>query len=102
MRRWPRWTRWSRLLPSNAVADSLDSISSATGIDREVMLALWAEVKANHAKLEACPRHDFIAMEPDPRRLSGKWRCASCGGEVEASAARWYRLGLEHAGAGNG
>lgn len=84
------------------MADSLDAISEASGIDRESMLALWAEVKANHAKLEACPRHAFIAMEPEPRRLSGKWRCASCGGEVEASAARWYRLGLEHAGVGNG
>lgn len=77
--------------------DSLQTLCDATGVSRSSMLVLWEEVKANQAKLAACARHDFIALEPE-RRLGGKFRCTSCGGEADSHAVHWYRDGLRHAG----
>lgn len=63
--------------------------------------AAWAkgildEVKANLAKLEACPGpHDFIAMEPE-KVLTGRHRCSICGGEISLQARNWYARGLAH------
>jgi hypothetical protein len=76
------------------VADSVDALSAATGLTRATMLDIWDEVKANNGVLAACPRHDFECL--DPTRLSAKWRCSACGGNVSANAAHWYNLGRSH------
>lgn len=79
-------------------ADALQVLSGASGLSREDLAGIWAEVKANQALLESCRRHDFSL----PSRFSGKmvtqWRCAVCSGTVDGHARRWYMDGLEHAG----
>ncbi len=59
-------------------------------------LALWAEVKANHAKLNGCAGpHDFVDSQPrvtDPL----KYVCKLCGGGVDHHAFLWYQRGLAH------
>ena len=59
------------------------------------MNAIWQEVKANHAKLEACSRHQFEPLQPG--QILTKYRCTACLGEVDAIAKSWYEKGLEHA-----
>jgi hypothetical protein len=81
------------------MADSLDKLTAATGLRRDSLLGIWEEVKANHARLDACPRHDF--PEPEPMALSTRYECRNCRGWTDGSSVRWYRLGLQH-GAGNG
>lgn len=55
------------------------------------------EVEHNLSKLDTCTKHDFSpADDTTPRGRMGKHVCANCGGEVEASEARWYRRGLVH------
>lgn len=77
--------------------DSVDRLAGFTGQSREALLGIWEEVKANTARLNACPRHDFVAEQPG--RLGSKWRCSACSGTVDGSAAHWYRQGLTHGGA---
>lgn len=48
-------------------------------------------VRANHAKLEACPLHDF----PLTTRF-GQVSCTNCGGKTDNLHAMWYRRGLAH------
>lgn len=55
---------------------------------------LLAEVKENHARLDACVAHRFSALEPG--KLGSRYRCDVCGGEVDAHAAHWYRTGRLH------
>lgn len=75
--------------------DSVDRLAGLTGVPRPELLSIWAGVQANHARLDGCPRHDFVQDEPG--RLGSRWTCAACGGSVSASDALWYRRGLEHA-----
>lgn len=56
-----------------------------------------AEVKANHARLAACPRHDFGAPQAFQKRIT----CKNCGGWADSLAVVWYQRGLAH-GAGVG
>jgi hypothetical protein len=77
------------------VADSVDTIASATGIPRADLLATWERVKANHARLDACRRHDFARIDPHTPMV-GKYRCRECGGEADGSSVFWYQKGLEH------
>jgi hypothetical protein len=76
------------------MGDSVDTLSSLTGIKRADMLSLWAEVKANQAKLTACRSHAFSAVEPG--KVNTKYLCANCGGNVDSHAYHWYRDGREH------
>jgi hypothetical protein len=53
-------------------------------------------VRANHAKLDACGRHDFQPV-PHPRhKFISDYVCRCCGGKIDASAHRWYQRGLVH------
>lgn len=60
-------------------------------------LALWAKVKANHAKLNGCAGpHEFVDSQPrvtDPL----KYVCKLCGGGVDHHAWLWYTNGLRDA-----
>lgn len=64
--------------------------------------AVLAEVQANMARLESCALpHDFAPIASDARPMMKRHVCSKCRGEVDGSAAHWYRRGLEHArGAG--
>lgn len=76
------------------MTDSIDKISAATGLNRATMLEIWADVKANGAKLASCQRHEFVSESPG--KIGSKWRCTACGGTVSASDANWYSLGRKH------
>lgn len=77
------------------MSDSVNTISGLTGLPRSELLGIWAEVKANHARLDACPRHNFV--QDKSGQMGSRWTCAACGGWVSASDALWYQRGLEHA-----
>jgi len=77
------------------MADSVDTLSAATGLSRTTMLEIWSDVQANQAKLNACQRHEFISESPG--KLNAKWRCSACGGVVTSTNAYWYEAGRRHA-----
>lgn len=66
-------------------------------ITREQSRQILDEVKANIARLEACPGpHDFVPMQtrPAPRV---RMQCTRCGGEVDSVNYAWYMRGRRHA-----
>lgn len=59
--------------------------------------AILEDVKANFAKLDACPVHDFEPFEfIGDGKLVRKHRCKKCGGLLDSLMARWYQKGLAH------
>ncbi len=76
------------------MSNSLETLSKLTGVPSPDMLDIWGKVKANHASLEACKRHDFGSL--DNHKLGAKYTCKHCGGTADAVAVLWYRRGLEH------
>lgn len=55
------------------------------------------EVRKNSAALDACPGpHDFSVDVTPNRPLFKRWKCARCGGVVDAIARYWYELGRAH------
>ena len=79
------------------IAPGLAGLSRATGIERETIVSIWEEVRANSARLESCARHAF--PDPEPGRLAGRYTCANCQGWADGSAVFWYRRGLAHGAA---
>lgn len=59
--------------------------------------ALLEEIKANAAKLNACPKHQFEAA-PLPYKMGHKFTCRNCGGKMEAIGAMYYARGYAAAG----
>lgn len=58
---------------------------------------LLAEIRANHAKLDACPKHFFDAGDP-PYKFGQKFTCHNCGGVMDGIAAMHYTKGYAAAG----
>ena len=77
------------------MADSLDTISSLTGLKRDTMLDLLAEVRANQSRLDACTSHDFVDVGT-PAFSARRFMCRHCGGWTDSHAFYWYQKGLEH------
>ncbi len=75
---------------------AIDQISQVTGLSRATMEEIWAEVKANRAKLETCKGHDFSRPYKKRGELVTDWECSKCGGHVDLNSKRWYELGLKH------
>ena len=86
---------------------NIQDLGEKLGMKREVTNQILADIKANSAKLDACPRHDFSiciprhtkqpVASPTPLQMFGaKWRCKHCGGDVDSQSKRWYELGLKH------
>lgn len=75
------------------MADSVDTISDATGIKRADMLAIWEAVKANGAKLNACSYHEFELIDGTDRPFKRRYRCKHCGGDVDGQAWYWHEQG---------
>ncbi len=67
-------------------------------ISREEADQLFREVKANHARLDACAGpHDFQVNEMYPHgKLVRNYKCSKCGGIVETLHKNWYERGLAH------
>jgi hypothetical protein len=74
--------------------DSVDKLSTATGLSRAAMLEIMDEVKSNHATLAVCGGHNFESE--DPRRLDARWVCTACGGRASYNQVHWYNLGRSH------
>lgn len=75
-----------------------DALSRVSGISRADMDGIWQEVKANHARLEACAGpHDFSVPHRTVGTLVRDWACSKCGGHVESTHRSWYETGLKHA-----
>jgi hypothetical protein len=85
----------------------LEALGSVSGLGRPAMDSILADVQANLAKLNACPRHDFVGIQETALRQTkdGGWvfrdyRCSNCSGKVDSHAEHWYRRGIEHAEGG--
>ena len=76
---------------------AIDDFSRITGLRKSTINEVWEEVKANHAKLDACDGpHVFEPI--DAKKVVGRrYRCGLCKGEVDAINRSWYEKGLEHA-----
>lgn len=75
--------------------DGVGVMAEVTGLARDEIRAIAEQVKANHARLEGCPWHEFEVI-PQPgitARLSDRYRCRHCQGEVDAVAYRWHQKG---------
>lgn len=70
-------------------------MSRISGIPRTEVLSLWEQVKENHRKLNACPRHRFEGKEV---RIGQKMTCLECGGEMDLSRIGQYIDGYRAAG----
>lgn len=75
------------------MADSVDTIAAGTGLPRGALLGVWAHVKENQRKLDACSAHVFNA---DGEGLFKKYTCANCGGTADGHAVHWYKVGIAH------
>lgn len=76
--------------------DGADALGKLTGIGCEAMKDLWERVKANQAKLDACPRHEFEILSQDGKivaRTQDRYRCIHCGGEIDSHAHYWHEQG---------
>ena len=78
------------------MTQQLQKLSQSVGIAGPGHLSILEQVKANHALLETCNRHDFGST--DPRKLGAKYTCLVCGGTADAVAVTWYERGLAHGG----
>lgn len=71
-------------------------MSEVTGLSQTEVRSLWEQVKANSAKLESCPYHEFI-QSPQTAPLRSlthqKYICTHCGGEIDRQAYHWHEQG---------
>lgn len=56
---------------------------------------LLADIRANSATLDACPRHLF---KQDDYTFGQKMTCLHCQGRMQATDVMWYVKGYEAAG----
>jgi hypothetical protein len=79
------------------IEEATATVGRVVGIPTKESLEILAQVRANHAKLDACERpHDFIQdPPPEGRTLSRRCTCSKCKGSLDTANARWYQKGLE-------
>lgn len=64
---------------------------------KEESAQLWEDVKANHAKLDACVGpHDFSIPYRAHGTLVMDWECTKCHGYTCSIHVHWYKAGLAH------
>lgn len=75
--------------------NGLGVMSELTGLSRQTMQDLAAQVRANHGKLSACPHHNFVAVpgSATPSGLCQRYRCTWCEGEIDHHAWYWHEQG---------
>lgn len=71
---------------------ALDVLGQVTGLSRDTMNEVLLQVQANHAKLNACARHDFAPIDP-VKVMGQRYRCTHCAGEVDHHAWYWHEQG---------
>jgi hypothetical protein len=68
----------------------MDVLSKVSGIPQSEIKTIFAEVQANHKRLESCVGpHDFI-------KDGKKFVCLKCNGSIDFVAHSWYQKGLSH------
>lgn len=77
--------------------DGLAVMSEVSGLSRATMAEIWDEVKANQAKLSACPVHVFSPAVAGSRKRI----CSACGGWVSVTDAGWYERGFRAGSTGS-
>lgn len=76
--------------------DGLEELGRVSGLGREEAAKIFEEVKANHARLDACAGpHDFVPHEHSGS-LAVNWRCTKCQGILASVSKYWYEDGLKH------
>lgn len=82
---------------SNGTYDGVGVMADLTGLSRQSMVDLAAEVKANSERLNSCPYHEFapiqMAQGVPMAPLRQRYRCIECGGEVDRHAWYWFEQG---------
>lgn len=68
--------------------NGVSALAELAGITLADATSIAEQVKANHAKLTACPYHEFAQL---PHRLMHI--CTNCQGEVNDHAYYWHQLG---------
>jgi len=68
--------------------------NEAVTVTREDVVKVLADVLANRAKLEACPRHSF----PEQSSFGKSWTCEQCGGRMQVDQVLAYCDGFAAAG----
>jgi hypothetical protein len=72
--------------------DGVGVMADLTGLSRQSMADLAAEVKANSERLNSCPYHEFAPILPRVP-LNQRYRCIECGGEINSSEWYWHQEG---------
>ena len=62
------------------MTDGVSALANVSGLSRESVLSIWEQVKANAARLDACPRHRFEPV--GGVKLGEKLTCTTCGGTM--------------------
>ena len=76
--------------------DGAAVMSSMTGLSKENVKKLWAQVKENHTRLESCPYHEFEQSKKTAMLRSlthQRYVCIHCGGEIDHQAYMWHERG---------
>lgn len=76
----------------DGTVDGLAVLGELSGLGRASAQDMLAQVQANRAKLDACPAHAFAPIPP-VRLIGQRYRCESCGGEIDAHAYYWFMEG---------
>lgn len=77
------------------MVDGAAVLSRVSGLSRDDVLQIWEEVKANKARLDACPRHRFPGGSV---KIGQKVICQACGGGMSLTDAGSYVRGYEAKG----
>lgn len=75
-----------------------EALSRISGLSRERVDGIWADVKANHARLLSCKTHRFPDAVANPPKFGGKVKCERCEGVMSLTDASHYFDGFAAAG----
>lgn len=79
--------------------DGLAVLERVSGIPRDEIRTIAAQVRANHTRLDACKGpHAFVPAPGAPEGLRRLHVCRKCAGTI-TDGLRWYLLGLAHGAA---
>jgi hypothetical protein len=78
---------------SDGTYNGIGVLSDMSGLSRDEVRTIAERVKANHARLAACLRHDFDQIAPEATGLRRRFRCRHCGGEIDSTAYHWHEVG---------
>lgn len=80
----------------NGTYNGVTLMAELTGLGQDEIRAIAEQVKANQAKLDACPWHEFERSTATGMLRSvthQRYVCRNCGGEVDHHAHYWHELG---------